>query len=164
MLVLLVMEALNALIHKAKDWLLFKLLGAQAITHRASFYVDDLVWFVALDQRDLQMVQNILDVFEKASGLGCNMDKCQLAPIWCDPDQVAHASSKFPCSVVDFPIKYLGIPLSVSKLPKSALQPLLDQAVDQLPIWKGRLLDRCGRLTLIKMMFSSIPIYTSIIL
>jgi hypothetical protein len=70
MLFLLVMEALNALIRKAEEWSLFNLLGVQAISHRASFYVDDLAWFVSPDQRDLRLVQNILEVFEKTSGLG----------------------------------------------------------------------------------------------
>jgi hypothetical protein len=46
MLFLLVMEVLNALIHKANEWSLLKPLGAKGVTHRASFYADDLVWFV----------------------------------------------------------------------------------------------------------------------
>jgi hypothetical protein len=70
MLFLLVMEALNALIRKAEEWSLFNLLGVQAISHQVSFYVDDLAWFVSPDQQDLQLVQNILEVFEKTSGLG----------------------------------------------------------------------------------------------
>jgi hypothetical protein len=65
-------------------------------------------------------------------------------------------------ALVEFPIKYLGVPLSLTKLPKLALQPLLDRAADRLPIWKGRLLHRCGRLTLIKSTLSAIPIYTMI--
>jgi hypothetical protein len=59
-------------------------------------------------------------------------------------------------------MKYLGIPLLVSKLPKSALQPLLDRVMDRLPIWKGRLLHHCGHLTLIKTTLLAIPIYTAI--
>jgi hypothetical protein len=68
----------------------------------------------------------------------------------------------FPCQKVDLPIKYLGLPLSTSKLPKSALQPLADRVADKLPAWKGGLLHRSGRLTLIKMTLCTIPIYTSI--
>jgi hypothetical protein len=71
-------------------------------------------------------------------------------------------TSLFPCQLVEFPIKYLGIPLSVAKLPRSALQLLVDRVVDRLKTWKGRLLCRSGRLTLIKMTLSTIPIYTSI--
>jgi hypothetical protein len=64
--------------------------------------------------------------------------------------------------VPHFPTTYLGIPLSVAKLRKSALQPLLDKAADCLPAWKGRLLHRSGRLTLVRMTLSAIPIYTAI--
>jgi hypothetical protein len=63
---------------------------------------------------------------------------------------------------VSFPIKYLEIPLSVSKLPKSALQPLMYKVVDKLSAWHGRLMHRSGCLTLIKTTLSAMPIYTSI--
>jgi hypothetical protein len=68
----------------------------------------------------------------------------------------------FPCQAASFPIRYLGMPLSVSKLPKSALQPLLDDMADRLPVWRGKLMHMSGRLTLIKMMLAVIPIYTVI--
>jgi hypothetical protein len=53
MLFLLVMEVLNALILKANIWSLFKPLGVKGITHRASFYADDLVWFIAPESKNL---------------------------------------------------------------------------------------------------------------
>jgi hypothetical protein len=54
-------------------------------------------------------------------------------------DQVAEATSAFPCQTVEFPIKYLGIPLSVTKLPSLALQQLIDRIADCLPIGKGQI-------------------------
>lgn len=36
-------------------------------------------------------------------------------------------SELFPCSIFDFPFTYLCIPLSVCKLPKAAMQPLIDK-------------------------------------
>jgi ketosteroid isomerase-like protein len=80
------MEVLNALIHKADEWLLLKPLGVNGVMHHASFYADDLVWFVAPEQKDLLMVRSILSLFEGCSDLGCNMNKCQLAPIRCAPN------------------------------------------------------------------------------
>jgi hypothetical protein len=68
----------------------------------------------------------------------------------------------FQCQKVDFPIKYLGLPLSTTKLPKSALQPLIDRIVDKLLAWKGRILHHSGRLTLIKMMMCAVLICTTI--
>jgi hypothetical protein len=43
------------------------------------------------------------------------------------------AVSLFPNQVVGFPLKYLGIPLSV-KLLKSALQQLVDKVADKLQL------------------------------
>jgi hypothetical protein len=64
--------------------------------------------------------------------------------------------------VVEFPIRYLGIPLSTSKLPKSAWQYLIDSVVDKLPAWKGSLMHRSRRLTLIKPTLSVVPVHTAI--
>jgi hypothetical protein len=50
----------------------------------------------------------------------------------------------------------------MAKLPRGVLQPLLDSMADRLPAWKGRLLRRSRRLTLIKTTLSTVPIYTSI--
>jgi hypothetical protein len=113
---------------------------------------------------DLELTQSILQVFEDASSLSCNLSKCQLAPIRCDASQVQVAASIFPGQIVEFPIKYLGLPLSVTKLPKSTLQPLANKVTDWLPTWKGKLMHRSGRLVLSKTTLSSIPVYTSICL
>jgi hypothetical protein len=52
--------------------------------------------------------------------------------------------------------------LAMAKLPRGVLQPLLDSMADRLPAWKGRLLRRSRRLTLIKTTLSTVPIYMSI--
>jgi hypothetical protein len=39
----------------------------------------------------------------------------------------------FPCPIKEFPIRYLGIPLSTGKLPKVAFQPLIDKMANRLP-------------------------------
>jgi hypothetical protein len=85
-----------------------------------------------------------------------------MAPIRCDPDQVQLASFIFPCQVVDFPMKYLGIPISVTTLLKFALQPLVDKVANRLPAWKGRLKHHSGQLVPIKTTLAAIPVYISI--
>jgi hypothetical protein len=121
MLFLLVMEVLGALFHKAESQSLLSPLGAKSIPHRASFYADDLMLFVAPRELDLQVTQIVLSLFKSASGLGCNTVKCQLAPIRCSEEQVASAIALFPCQRVDFPMAYLGLPLLILKLPRSVL-------------------------------------------
>jgi hypothetical protein len=52
--------------------------------------------------------------------------------------------------MVEFPIKYLGVPVSVAKLPWSALQLITDHLADKLLMWKGAMMHRKGRLMLVK--------------
>jgi hypothetical protein len=162
MMFVIIMDNLNGLFRKADEWSLYHSLGVKEIPFRTSLYADDLAIFVSPLGQDLRLTRGILDIFQAASRLACNINKSQLIPIWCTDEQVSQACIDFPCQLMSFPIKYLGIPLSVTKLPKSALQPSMDKAVDKLPTWRGRLMHRSGCLMLIKTTLSSIPVYTSI--
>jgi hypothetical protein len=150
MLFLFVMEVLNALIKKADKWNLLQGLGMNLVPFRNAMYANDLIMFASPTVSHMSMVRTIFLIFEGASGLSCNMTKCQLVPIQCSEDQIQAALSSFPCQRADFPITYLGMPLSVYKLPRYALQPIADKMAGKLPAWKGKLLHRSGRLTLVK--------------
>jgi len=39
------------------------------------------------------------------------------------------------------------------------IQPLIDKIAGRLPTWKGKFLNRAGRLTLVRSVLSSIPTY-----
>ena len=39
------------------------------------------------------------------------------------------------------------------------MQPLIDRIAAKLPAWKGKLLDKAGRLTLVRSVLTSMPIY-----
>jgi hypothetical protein len=49
------------------------------------------------------------------------------------------------CAILDFPCKYLDIPLSLKKLAKDKVHPIIDQIANQLPGWKAALMTRVGR-------------------
>jgi hypothetical protein len=50
----------------------------------------------------------------------------------------------------------------VWKLPKSALQPIIDNVADKLPPWKGQLMNRSDRLVLTKTTLTIMVVYISI--
>jgi hypothetical protein len=162
LLFILVMEVLGAMFQKADGCELLQAMGTRQIKHHLSLYADDLIMFITPVAFDISLTSGILELFEGASGLRCNLSKCQIAPIRCDETQVNLATSYFPCAVVEFPIRYLGIPLSVTKLPKTAWQYLIDSVADKLPSWKGGLMHRSGRLTLIKLTLSMVSVHTAI--
>lgn len=113
--------------------------------------------FLSPSQGDLRTMHCVLDIFEGASGLACNFQKCQIMPIRCSDEDIVRVTQLWPGMITEFPVKYLGIPLAVSALPKHALQPLVDRVADRLPTWKGQLMNRSGRLALIKSTLTAIP-------
>jgi hypothetical protein len=119
MVLLLVMEVLGALIRKAGAWGVFKKLPDRAM-HRASLYAYGLIVFLSLVPSDLELIKVILTIFGGASGLCCNMSKSEITAICCSEEDIGMVDQLLPCRLSQFPIRYLGIPLSVTKLLKLA--------------------------------------------
>jgi hypothetical protein len=65
----------------------------------------------------------------------------------------------FPSKIAKLPGKYLGLPLHFRTAKRIELQPLVDKINKRLAGWKGRLLSKAGRETLVKSVLSAQPIY-----
>jgi hypothetical protein len=137
-------------------------LRAPTIWFRLSLYADELIIFVMPIAQDLCCVRAILDAFAEASGLCTNISKSQFTSIQCSADVIQLMQQHLPCQLFHFPFKYLGIPLSVYKLKRGDLQPLVDVVVDRLPSWMVGMLSRPGHTALVKSMLSAILVHTSI--
>ncbi|WVZ70177.1 hypothetical protein U9M48_018863, partial [Paspalum notatum var. saurae] len=72
-------------------------------------------------------LQKSLDIFASAIGLVTNISKSQLFAFWCLDDEIHLSKEIFPCSVDNFPCKYLRVLLSIYKVSKANLQPLVDK-------------------------------------
>jgi hypothetical protein len=136
LLFVITMEALNALFKLADSRGLLMSLRVCAIRYRVFLYGDDLVLFVHPIVQNIRIVHGILEVFVTASRLHNNVTKCQLTHIQCSPGQIEMVQQEFPCQLVCFLCKYLGVPLSVHKLRKSDLQSLANSTADCIPPWK----------------------------
>ena len=161
LLFVIVMELLNALIHEADRRAIFTPLPDK-IKHRASFYADDLVIFLSPNVNDFNNMRRILDLFAGASGLVTNVDKCIITPIRCSQSQIDAVRQVFPCKVQNFPTRYLGAPLSLSRINRCEEQRLVDAVAARIPTWKGGLLTDAGRTTLTQTTLSAIPVHISI--
>ena len=62
----------------------------------------------------------------------------------------------------DLPNKLLGHTVSVKKLKKTDLQPLVDKVVTGLPPWKASMLSKAGRTVLVKVKLSAIPVHIAL--
>jgi hypothetical protein len=156
------MEALNSLIREADRRGALAPLPGNAIDHRASLYADDLVVLLSPTAADLNYLQQILALFAGASGLITNIDKCVATPIRCTDGMVAQIQQAFPCALAPFPCRYLGIPLSLTRLRGADEQALIDSVAAKIPTWKSRLLTNAGRTLLTKVTLLAIPVHISI--
>ncbi|WVZ50362.1 hypothetical protein U9M48_001621 [Paspalum notatum var. saurae] len=140
MLFIIVMDVLNSLLNRASD-------------------ADDVVLFLQPCRDDLILTKEILRIFGEASGLVTNIRKCSMTLIHCEEQDIAVVHNSLPCKVQDFPCRYLGLPLSVKKLPKAGFYELIDKVADKLPGWKASMINPAGRVTLVRVVLSAIPIY-----
>jgi hypothetical protein len=60
---------------------------------------------------------------------------------------------------LDFRCKYLGVPLSLHKLTRSQIQPIIDRIADQLLGWKADLLTKAGRRIIVQFVLTSMLVY-----
>ena len=120
LLFVLAMEVLNSLLKRA-DALGLLLPLDDRVKDRVFLYADDVVLFIRPHQQDLIVVNAILEIFARASGLKTNLGKCHISPIQCNLEDSVSLLRHFPGRLDPFPTKYLSVPLSLKKLSKKDL-------------------------------------------
>lgn len=159
MLFILVMDVLGWLISKADLENLLHPLASRPLQHRVSLYADDVIMFLHPKESDIQLVLKILEIFGEASGLKPNIQKSSVYPIRCGEEEVATLQECLPCEISSFPCKYLGQPLSLSKLSRNQTQYIIDKIADQLPGLKADLMTRAGRKVQVQYVMTGMIIY-----
>lgn len=74
-------------------------------------------------------------------------------------DEAASLAQILQCKIEDFPMSYLGLPLTPSKVRKGELQPMIARADRYLDGWQARLLSYAERLVLVNAILDIIPVY-----
>ena len=159
MLFVIVIYVLNSLLQRAVERGLLQRLTAQHLPSSVSLYADDVVIFSHPDAHDIRTIRRMLDVFGKASGLCTNIAKCSASPIRCDEGHVAMITSEMACPISYFPVKYLGLPLSLRKPSTVDLLPLVDKLERKLSTWLGSMLSLGDRLALCRHVLCAMPIH-----
>ena len=159
MLFILVMDVLGHMVSKAANEGLLQPLSRRVLQHRISLYADDVVLFLRPEAGDINLVMEILNLFGDASGLKTNLQKSSVLPIRCGDMELTTIQNLLPCAVSEFPCKYLGLPLSLKKLTKGQIQPIIDKIADQLPGWKADLMTRAGRKVQVQFVLTAMLVY-----
>jgi len=159
MLFILVMDVLNRMVTQADEEGILQPLARRPIQHRISLYADDVALFLQPAAADINLTLRILQLFGEASGLKTNVQKSNVMPIHCSEENMGVVQSLLPCGIQGFPCKYLGLPLSIKKLTKDQIQPIIDKIADQLPRWKADLMTKVGRVVQVQHVLTAMLVY-----
>nr|GEU37786.1 RNA-directed DNA polymerase, eukaryota, reverse transcriptase zinc-binding domain protein [Tanacetum cinerariifolium] len=112
-----------------------------------------------LNESNIHTILRILDCFYHASGLRINMLKSKLMGILIPSDKVSQAAKKIGCVILQAPFSYLGSKVGVLMSRIQSWNEIVNNVAARLSRWKMQTLSIGGRLTHIKSVLGSLPIY-----
>ncbi|GKD96154.1 RNA-directed DNA polymerase, eukaryota, reverse transcriptase zinc-binding domain protein, partial [Tanacetum coccineum] len=159
-LFILVMESLHISFQRVVDAGLFtgiKLNEETSISHL--FYADDAIFMGQWCHKNIDVLKHVLDVFYRASGLHINVHKSKLMGITVDNSNIEQAVEKIGCMSLKMPFTYLGSKVGALMSRTIAWKEVIESLEARLSRWKIKTLSIGGRLTLLKAVLGSIPIF-----
>jgi hypothetical protein len=158
-LFVLAVDVLGSLFKRATELGIMQQLHPRKMIPPISLYADDVVLFCHPIPGDIEAVKEILHLFGRVSGLNVNFTKSTASLLRCNHDDAAPLLAQLGCPIVELPITYLGIPLTLRRPTAAQLQPIVDNIASRLPTWKAGLMSKPGRLAMVKAVLSAIPIH-----
>ncbi|KAL0293113.1 UNVERIFIED_CONTAM: hypothetical protein Sangu_3245900 [Sesamum angustifolium] len=122
-------------------------------------FADDVLLFCKAHLPSIMVITDTLNEFAALSGLKVNPAKSQII--------FSRAVQQERQQILDYlgfqegslPVKYLGIPLTSSRLTIADCRPLIDKVDARLAGWNNQILSYAGRLQLIKSVLTTLHTY-----
>ncbi|KAJ9558233.1 hypothetical protein OSB04_012847 [Centaurea solstitialis] len=160
-LFLVVAEGLNVMVEEALEKGLFKgvKVGSNEVVLSHLQYADDVIFFGEWGAENIVNLVKLLKCFHAVSGLKVNIDKCSIFGVGVPEVEVVDWAKVIGCSSGLLPFTYLGLPVGVSMKRISHWEKVITKVKNKLSGWKTKWISFGGRLTLVKSVLSSIPLY-----
>ncbi|KAK1439737.1 hypothetical protein QVD17_05557 [Tagetes erecta] len=123
------------------------------------FFADDAIFMGKWSVRNVQNLSRILRCFYLASGLKVNYKKSRIFGLGVNDNETNVMAGLLKCQVGNFPFKYLGIPMGANMNHIKNWKDVLDIFENRLSSWKANSLSFGGRITLLKSVLGSLPIF-----
>ncbi|GJT59826.1 RNA-directed DNA polymerase, eukaryota [Tanacetum coccineum] len=157
---ILVMESLHISFKRVVDAGMFNGIVLNSVMHLSHmFYADDAVFMGQWSTKNIDTIIYVLKCFHRASGLSINLSKSKLLGVVVSEDRVVQAANRIGCGVLKAPFAYLGSKVGGNMSRIKSWDEIVDKMVDRLSKWKMKTLSIGGRLTLLKAVLGSMPIY-----
>ncbi|GJW79370.1 RNA-directed DNA polymerase, eukaryota [Tanacetum coccineum] len=155
-LFILVMESLHISFQRVVDAGMFKGIMLSPSLHLSHlFYADDAIFMGQWNESNLDMIVHVVECFHRAS----DMSKSKLMGIYVDAEKVSQAARKIGRVTLKTPFTYLGSKVGGRMSIIQSWNETIEGMATCLFKWKMKTLSIRGRLTLLKSVLGSIPIY-----
>ena len=124
------------------------------LTHLS--FADDILVFTNGTSDSLQGVLQVMETFAGMSGLYINAATSQMFAAGSNLDPLLLEAETKGITVGNFPIRYLGMPLTTRSLTAHDYEPLIDKVRGRMLSWYNKSLSFAGMLQLIKSVIASI--------
>ncbi|GJW93796.1 RNA-directed DNA polymerase, eukaryota, partial [Tanacetum coccineum] len=160
-LFILIMESLHISFQRIVDAGLFKgiKIGGGMVNLSHLFYADDAVFVGQWCDSNITTLVHVLECFHKVSGLRINMCKSKIMGVNVEGEMVNRAAGKLGCLVLKTPFLYLGSMVGGNMFRKAMWNDIMERVKKRLSKWKMQMLSIGGRLTLVKSVLGSMPIF-----
>jgi hypothetical protein len=111
------------------------------------------------DDTSINNLKFLLICFELLSGLKINYHKSEVIVMGVSSQEQTRVANLLNCKEGEFPLKYLGFPISDRKLTIAELESVVAIVGSRVDPWQGRFMSSVARLILIDTCLSSMPLH-----
>ncbi|GKA30743.1 RNA-directed DNA polymerase, eukaryota [Tanacetum coccineum] len=157
---ILVMESLHLSFNRVVHAGMFQGIVLNSSMHLSHlFFADDVVFMGQWNSKNIDTIIFVLKCFQRASGLCINVSKSKLMGIAVKDDYIHQAANRIGCGILKTPFTYLGSKVGGNMCRICSWDEVVDKLIARLSKWKMKTLSIGGRLTLLKAVLGSLPIY-----
>ncbi|GJV62404.1 hypothetical protein Tco_1468504 [Tanacetum coccineum] len=113
----------------------------------------------AVEKENAKALMSILRCFEDVLGLRVNFNNSKLYGLGVSDEELGSMASGMGCDIGEFLFTYLGLPIGENISRVNAWKPIVDKFKNCLANWKAKTMSFGGRLTLVKSVLGSLPLY-----
>nr|GEZ33016.1 RNA-directed DNA polymerase, eukaryota [Tanacetum cinerariifolium] len=159
-LFILIMESLHLSFKKVMNAGLFTSISLDnSLTISHLFFADDAIFVGKWDSSNLKIILKVLKYFHMASGHKININKSKLIGYGVHSDEVETAARYIGCATFVASFSHLGVKVGGRMERINSWDDVVSKVTCRLSKWNLKTLFIGGRLTLIKSVLTSIPLY-----